>query len=281
MTYREAYDHIRAKLEAADIEEAAVDSRLLLEYVSGLSRARYLLVRENEMPDEQLARLLELCGKREKREPLQYITGSQEFMGLPFKCTADCLIPRQDTELLVLTAMEEVDRLRKKGIEPRVLDLCTGTGCIIISLAKLAGLKKPVASDISVEALRVACENAQNNGIAVEFVQSDLFTDISGRFELITANPPYIESGTIPGLMPEVCKYEPMLALDGGEDGLSFYRRILKQVPDYLCPEGRLIVEIGDGQGESVPALFENAGFKEVKVLRDLTDYTRVVEGHL
>ena len=267
---------IQEGFEDAGVPEPAIDARYLVEFVSGFSEAEYLLKRDEEIPDEQLARLDALAARRRKREPLQYIIGSQEFMGLPFICTKDCLIPRQDTEILVERAMKAIG---DRGGDARVLDVCTGSGCIIISLAVLCGLKNAQGMDISEAALDVARRNATENNANVTFTCSDLFEAATGQYDVITANPPYIDTGLIHGLIPEIWEYEPMLALDGGEDGLFFYRKITEQAPKYLKAGGWLLFEIGDTQGEAVAGLMRERGFKDVSVHKDLAGMHRVVEG--
>lgn len=276
MTYYETCRMIQEGFEDAGVPEPAIDARYLVEFVSGFGEAEYLLKRNEQIPAQQYARIGELAARRMKREPLQYIIGSQEFMGLPFICTKDCLIPRQDTEILVERAMKAIGA---KGDGVRVLDLCTGSGCIIISLAVLCGLKNAQGIDISEAALDVARRNATENRVDVEFMCSDLFSAVEGRYDVITANPPYIDTGLIHGLIPEIWKYEPMVALDGGEDGLIFYRKITEQAPDYLKKDGMLLFEIGDTQGDAVAEIMRNRGFREVSVHRDLAGMHRVVEG--
>ncbi len=280
MTYYEACRDVQSRLTIAGVPEPVIDARYLLEFVTGWTEAQYLLERNSDISGEELEKLNELVGRRCKREPLQYIIGSQEFMGLPFICTADCLIPRQDTEILVEHAMKAIENVKKKyGHEPEVLDLCTGSGCVIISLAKICGLKAATGSDISKAALKVARRNADMNEATVRLIESDLFEAIEGQFDIITANPPYIDTGLIHGLIPEIWEYEPMVALDGGDDGLIFYRRIIKEAPAHLRREGKLLFEIGDTQGNDVSELMRNGGFTDVKVHKDLAGLDRVVEG--
>lgn len=280
MTYFENYRQVRALLSDAGVPEPDIDARYLVEFVSDFAEAQYLLMRDEEMPEQQQERLKELTARRCAREPLQYIIGSQEFMGLPFICNKDCLIPRQDTEILVEHAMAAVKKLGR-GKATRALDLCTGSGCIIISLAKLCGIEKVIGTDISEAALDVARSNARANEVNAEFFVSDLFENVDGRYDVITANPPYIDTGLIHGLIPEIWEYEPMVALDGGDDGLVFYRRIAAQAPDYLVNSGWLLFEIGDTQGEAVADIMLKAGFSDVSVHRDLAGLQRVVKGHI
>ena len=194
-------------------------------------------------------------------------------MGLRFKVTKDVLIPRQDTETLV----EEVMRGLHDGFH--ILDLCTGSGCILLSLLHYSNHCAGTGSDVSEAALKVAEENARALGQKAEFVRSDLFENISGEYEVIVCNPPYIPTGEIPGLMEEVREHDPRSALDGGEDGLCFYKKIIAQAGDYLTPGGRLYFEIGCSQAEAVSGLMKAAGYREVNVCRDLSGLDRVVSG--
>lgn len=278
MTYFESYRQVRDSLAEAGVPEPDIDARYLVELVGDFSEAQYLLRRDETIPEEQLARLNELTARRCAREPLQYIIGSQEFMGLPFICNGDCLIPRQDTEILVEHAMNAVKQ-PGHGADTRVLDLCTGSGCVIVSLAKLCGLHNTVGTDISEAALTVAKSNAALNGVDTRFFVSDLFDGVEGTFDVITANPPYIDTDLIHGLIPEIWEYEPMVALDGGSDGLVFYRRIAAEAARYLTDGGWLLFEIGDTQGRAVADIMCEAGFENVSVHRDLAGLERVVKG--
>ncbi len=281
MTYFEACRKVARELEEAGVPEPALDARYLTEYVGDFTEAQYLLARDGEIPADIFARLEELAKRRCAREPIQYILGSQEFMGLPFICNKDCLIPRQDTEILAERALNAIELMRREDKEPSYLDLCTGSGCVAISVTKLAGLKNARATDISEAALAVAERNAKLNTVSLELTQADLFEGIGESFDIITANPPYIDTGLIRGLIPEIWKFEPMTALDGGEDGLVFYRRITAEAPAHLKAGGWLLFEIGDTQGSAVAELMKAAGFENVSVHRDLAGLDRVVEGKL
>ncbi len=225
------------------------------------------------MEGEQQSSFFAWIEKRSRHIPLQHILGCQEFMGLRFKVTKDVLIPRQDTETLV----EEVMRGLHDGFH--ILDLCTGSGCILLSLLRYSNHCAGTGSDVSEAALKVAEENARALGQKAEFVRSDLFENISGEYEVIVCNPPYIPTGEIPGLMEEVREHDPRSALDGGEDGLCFYKKIIAQAGDYLTPGGRLYFEIGCSQAEAVSGLMKAAGYREVNVCRDLSGLDRVVSG--
>ena len=273
MTYRSALEEGKKYLENRGVPEPDTDAWYLLEHVCGFNRTEYLLRMNREMNEKVYARYQSVLMERGKRIPLQHITGEQEFMGLTFRVNDQVLIPRQDTEILVETAMKQA----KAGMQ--VLDLCTGSGCIIISLMKLRPGIEGTASDISADALKVARENADRLDAKVRFVESDLFERIYGRFDLIVSNPPYIPTGTIGRLMEEVRLYDPRTALDGHGDGLYFYRKIIEESDLYLKQGGWLMFEIGSDQGEAVTAMMRRAGYTRVEVIRDLAGLDRVVTG--
>lgn len=305
MTYGELYRRGRDALEAAGVPEAELDARLLLEWVCGTDRSDLLAHGDRERSAGEQEEYERLIAGRKGRIPLQHLTGVQAFMGLEFAVDGHVLVPRQDTEVLV----EEALRNLHDGM--RILDMCTGSGCILISLLHYSNDCRGVGADISGEALAVARGNAERllgasacawmrDGTEVldgcgaddppcaedrqgriSFIESDLFHGIEGRFDIIVSNPPYIRSGEIPGLMPEVREHEPVLALDGGEDGLAFYRRILEGCRAHLCGGGMLFLEIGYDQGEAVSGLLEEAGFLEVAVVKDYAGLDRVVWGTL
>ena len=275
MQYQELYRMGKDRLTEAKIPEAELDARLLLEEVCGTDRNDLLVHGDKEIPPEQCDRYVEYIQRRQKREPLQQITGYQEFMGLRFKVTPDVLIPRQDTEILV----EEVMRYVHDGMH--ILDMCTGSGCILLSLLKYSNDCEGTGCDISEKALKVAEENAEMLSLNASFVQSNLFENISGKYEFIVSNPPYIPTGVIPTLMEEVRDHEPVSALDGREDGLYFYREIVEKAGEYLYPGGMLFFEIGYDQAEKVSSLMQEAGYQEVTVCKDLAGLDRVVYGTL
>lgn len=299
MEYREAYNLGKVVLSAASVPEAETDARLLLEFVCGTDRNTLLAHGDREVTGNQESAYRELLEKRSQRIPLQHLTGVQDFMGLEFAVDEHVLIPRQDTEILV----EEVLQHLHDGMQ--VLDMCTGSGCILISLLHYSNNCEGVGVDVSEEALRVAEQNAvkllgaravrnlsgdlgeaaesQDRfvGTHVRFVQSDLFEKVEGKFDLIVSNPPYIQRDVIDTLMPEVRDYEPRLALDGSEDGLLFYRRILEECPRYLQKGGMLFLEIGYDQGPAVSLLMEQAGFLGVMLISDYAGLDRVVCGTL
>ena len=279
MTYRELYEYGVSKLEAANIAEAKLDARLLLEYICHTDRNALLVHGDSERSsmEEQFYQMV--IEKRATHIPLQHITGEQEFMGLTFRVNEHTLIPRQDTELLV----EEAMRYLNSGM--RILDMCTGSGCILLSLLKYSTCCEGIGVDISAKALEVARENATRLGFEcgkqVNFVESDLFAklDCEYKFDVVVSNPPYIETAVIDTLMPEVKDYEPLSALDGMEDGLFFYEKIVDKVPEYMRDGGWLFFEIGYNQGEAVKNMMLQKGFQDVKVLQDYAGLDRVVLG--
>lgn len=275
MTYREAYEWGRKTLEEAQVTDADVDARLLLEYVCHTDRNALLVHGDRAVEELSFFCYEKYIEKRAERIPLQQLLHEQEFMGLSFYVDEHVLIPRQDTEILV----EEVMREPYDGA--RILDLCTGSGCILLSLLHYSNASSGVGVDLSGEALSVAKENAERLGLTgrVEWIEGDLFNGVEGSFDILVSNPPYICSGVIPMLEPEVRVHEPLMALDGGEDGLLFYRRIVEQAGACLIPGGRLYFEIGYDQGEAVAELLKTHGYKEVHVIRDFAGQNRVVCG--
>ena len=273
MTYREAVEFGTKCLTDAGVPDAALDAWYLLQMVCKIERSYYYVHGEEDITQDAQKEYEIAVQKRAEHIPLQYIIGEQEFMGLRFKVNSNVLIPRQDTETLV----EQVLKIVKPGM--KVLDLCTGSGCVLISVLKNAPELTGMGSDISKTALLVAKENAKLHEVDAEWVRSDLFDNITETFDVIMANPPYIPTGESLSLMPEVRDFEPENALDGGADGLDFYRKIAGQVKDYLNPGGYVYMEIGYDQGEAVSELMRNAGFTEVEVIKDLARNDRVVKG--
>lgn len=273
MEYAAIYRMGVESLQNAGIEEALLDARLLLEEVCGTDRNTLLAHGDMEITERQKECYMDYIEQRSSHIPLQHITGYQEFMGLRFRVSPAVLIPRQDTETLV----EEVMRCLHDGMH--ILDVCTGSGCILLSLLRYSNDCVGVGCDLSGEALAVARENALELGLEAEFVQSDLLEKTGGKYEIIVSNPPYIRSGDISGLMEEVREHDPLMALDGGEDGLYFYREIIAQAGAHLYPGGMLFFEIGCDQGKAVSGLMEEAGYQEVTVCRDLSGLDRVVYG--
>ncbi len=273
MNYGEALKSGAEYLRSREIADAEYDAWYLMEFAGHISRAEYLLRRMEKMPKEVYIRYEELLRERGKRIPLQHLTGEQEFMGLSFTVNERVLIPRQDTELLVEEALK---RLRPGA---RVLDLCTGSGCIAISLKKIRPDLDVTASDLSGQALEIARENAKRLRADVDFVQSDLLEELSGAFDMILSNPPYIPTKTIDTLMEEVRFHDPKMALDGGADGLFFYRRIIAESKSHLTRGGWLIFEIGHDQGETVSHMMMEGSYTGVRVIKDLSGLDRVVVG--
>ena len=275
-------------------EEAALEVRLLLQESFSLNTAGYLLRKQEPLCKagieqteilQKLHSFYENFEKRRKRIPLAQILGRQSFYGLDFFVNEDVLIPRADTECLVDLVLEDYAELAKQGektyAEKRILDLCTGSGCIGISVAKHLPYQELLLVDLSEKALAVAKKNAEKHlGGNVRLLQSDLLTEVQEkRFSLLLSNPPYIVSKVIPDLEREVSEYEPKMALDGGEDGLIFYRRIAREAKKVLLPGARLYLEIGYDQGESVKDIFQKEGYQEVEVFPDLAGNPRVVRG--
>ncbi len=290
MTYKECYLQGQEILTRAEIPEASLDARLLLEHVCGTNRNDLLVHGDREVSDEQWKELEGLLQQRAERVPLQHILGTQEFMGLTFQVSDKVLIPRQDTEILV----EEV--LKDLGSGMRILDMCTGSGCILLSLLHYSNDCTGVGVDISPEALEVAERNGEalslhkedaedayamefsdKSPLNYQFLCSDLFEQVEGTFDVIVSNPPYIPTEVIETLMPEVRDHEPILALDGTADGLFFYRKLAELSSAYLNRGGRLYLEIGCEQAEAVSGLLQETGFAEIKVTKDYAGLDRVV----
>ena len=276
MTYKEALEKGTLLLESEKIADAKIDAWLLLAYVSQLTKAKYFLKKNEKIDDITLYKYKDALLKRAGHTPLQHITGEQDFMGITFWVNEHVLIPRQDTETLV----EEALKVIPSG--SHILDLCTGSGCVIISLVVHGQGITGMGVDISEDALNVARDNGMRLvGKKVVFEQGDLWSGVHGKFNAIVSNPPYIPSAVVEQLETEVKDHEPRIALDGTEDGLFFYRQIVSRAPEYLTDNGWLLVEIGYDQGPDVYALFIEAGFKDVKVIEDLAGNNRVVKGHL
>ncbi len=276
MTYREAVVHAAGMLDSAGIEYAENESRLLMEHVCQADLGFYLMHENEEIPAEREAVFFNLAEERCGHVPLQHLTGEQDFMGIPIKVCEDVLIPRQDTEIL---AEEAVRILRQEKEVFRVLDLCTGSGCIAIAIKSYCPDALVSGSDISAEALRIASGNAEANGSDIEWIESDMFSGIAGQFDMIVSNPPYIPTDILAKLMPEVRDHEPLKALDGGTDGLIFYRRILAGCSSCLVPGGYLLLEIVSDQADAVVDMMDRHGFEGIRVLPDLSGFDRVVSG--
>lgn len=274
MKIRELLKNGTIKLTEYKIEDAILKVRMLLLYELQIQN-EYLAVHLDEEANLEIAQNFEkhleelIAGK-----PIQYITNFQEFFGLDFYVDENVLIPQPDTEILV----EEIIEICKyRENVPKILDICTGSGAIAIALAKQMKVEI-VASDISPKALEIAKKNAEKHRTKIEFLESDMFEKINQKFDMIVSNPPYIETKTIESLSPEV-KNEPQIALDGGEDGLKFYRVLARKAKDYLEENGVLAVEIGYNQRESVLEIFRNAGFCDIYAKQDLAGKDRIVVG--
>ena len=278
MTYRECYEQGCRTLQAAGIEEAILDARLLLEAVCGTDRNDLLVHGEQPVAPQAEEKYLKWIRQRAEHIPLQQLTSEQDFMGLTFSVNEHVLIPRQDTEILV----EEVLKELHDGM--RVLDMCTGSGCILLSLMHYSNDCEGLGVDLSAEALEVAERNVlkvltPEKAEHVQFLQSDLFEKLEDKFEIIVSNPPYIASAEVEKLMPEVRDHEPRMALDGTEDGLYFYRRIIEEAGKHLVSSGMLFFEIGYDQGQAVSELMRTQGYREVQVVQDYAGLDRVVFG--
>lgn len=275
MTYKEAIEFGKEQLTSAEILDAQLDARLLLEFVTKVDRTTLFVHSDQSLLEEEEKSYRKLIEDRASHIPLQQLTKVQNFMGFDFFVNEHVLIPRQDTENLVEEAMQQLH----DGME--VLDLCTGSGCILISLLKYSNDCKGVGVDLSTKALEVARVNVERFQLedSVTLLESDLYDKVEGKFDLIISNPPYIPTEVVKTLMPEVLEHEPWMALDGMEDGLHFYREIIKNAPDYLYRGGKLFFEIGYDQGQSVKQLMEARGFTEVVVKQDYAGLDRVVYG--
>ena len=283
LTLKQLYKVGTVKLAEEGIEEFSLDAWYLLEYVTGVSKAMYFAEPERAVSEENADRYIDCIRRRAAHIPLQHITGEQEFMGYPFCVNEHVLIPRQDTEILV---EEAIQVMRPKM---KVLDMCTGSGCIVLSILKMCREKyymtdlQGIGADVSEEALKVARENGRRFGVPVTWIQSDLFAKIpeEEKYDVIVSNPPYIETAVIDTLQEEVRLHDPYIALDGKEDGLYFYRRIISEAGKYLKMQGKLMFEIGCDQAEAVEELMKNAGYEQITVKKDLAGLDRVVYGTL
>lgn len=282
MLVREMIKTGENRLLRAHCMDPCLDAELLYYHLTGADRVE-LFLKANQTADESLQeQYFELIARREQRIPLQHITGTQEFMGLTFRVNPDVLIPRQDTEILV----EETAKIIR-GDNPRfyprrtwkVLDLCCGSGAIGVSLARICQNVQITASDFSPEALETAKKNAAMNRVKIKFMKGDLYKAVGKKtYDMIVSNPPYIRTHMIPMLQDEVKTHEPMMALDGGTDGLHFYKKIISGAPRHLKKQGVLALEIGHDQAEAVAELIkETKSFTKVNIIKDLAGHDRVV----
>lgn len=281
-TYRELYEEGRRILEQAGLPDAALDARFLLEEVCGTNLQTLLVFPEKKVTEEEVNQYRAFIQRRKDREPTAMILGEWDFMGLTFRLNKSTLIPEQDTEVLVETALEELKR-RGPGEAPlRILDLCTGSGCILLSLLHELRNAGGLGTDLSEEALEAARENAIRLGLQerAAFRQGDLWEPVGDeRFDLIVSNPPYVPTDVIPTLEPEVRCGEPYAALDGGEDGLVFYRRILKEAAGHLKPSGIIIVESGFDEAAQIAVLMQDQKLRGIRTVKDYGGLDRVVLG--
>lgn len=268
-----AADDFRAR----GIESPRLDAEVLLAHALSCSRTQLVIDMMRPLAADELSRFRELVKRRRHREPVAYLRGEREFYGRTFRVDARVLVPRPDTETLIDVALA---RTRHLSMSARVLDLCTGSGCVAVTLALTRPTTQVTATDISAEALALAQENALRLGApSVAFLRADLFGAHEGPFDLVTANPPYIASAEVETLAPDVRSFEPRLALDGGDDGLVLVRRIVEAAPSHLAKGGVLAMEIGAGQADAVAAIFEARGFEGIERARDLARIERVVSG--
>jgi len=280
MKYNQLVTIAKARFSKCGIETPQLDAELLLTDLLSSDRTFLILHGDDESLLEQEEEYFERVARRESGIPLQYITGKQEFMGLQFAVNETVLIPRQDTEVLVETAIEKARTLSGNG-SLDILDMCTGSGAIALSLSHYLPEARITAADISEKALGTAKKNARQLGLyeRVDFVSGDMFESVRGKkFDLILCNPPYIRTDILSTLQTEVKDHEPMSALDGGADGLGFYRIIAKDAPGYITDGGWIMLEIGHDQGETVSKLLLDAGcFSNISVLKDLAGNNRIV----
>lgn len=277
MTIAQAIDRGVALLREAGVETPEVDAGWLLGHVTGRHHLQLRLERDGVLTQEEESRFLRMIDRRAMRVPLQHLLGTQPFLGRDFRTDGRALIPRSETELLVEMTIQRINQMEVDS--PRVVDVGTGTGCIALSIALACPQAQVTGLDISPDALALARENAAALGASLRLVQSDLLAALSGEMcHLIISNPPYIPTGALPGLQPEV-HHDPALALDGGADGLAIYRRLIPAAFAQLHPGGLLMLEIGSDQGETVPQLLTAAGFADVTVTPDYAGLPRMVTG--
>ncbi len=278
------------QLSKAFCMDPKIDAQELYCYLTGLDKVSLFLKAEEEVDPETEEKYMELIRRRAERIPLQHITGVQEFMGYTFRVNPHVLIPRQDTETLVTEAAKTIQSTPREKLsffeklkgrkEWDVLDLCCGSGAVGISLAKICSNVKVTATDISAEAVETAEANAEDLRVKVRFLTGDMFEPVKGRkFDMIVSNPPYIRTNMISILQEEVKDHEPLNALDGGRDGLDFYRTIVEKAADFLKPEGFLLMEIGHDQGEDLRKMLKDSGkYSPAAVIKDLPGRDRVVK---
>jgi len=282
VTLAEAIYNATNRLSAAGITNARLDAEVLLAHIIQRDRVWLITHRDDVLNDKDQRDFDEAIRRRSKREPLQHIIGNQEFWGLEFKVTPDVLIPRPETELIVEAALMLV---QDRNQQVRIIDLCTGSGCIAVSLAKELASAHIIATDASERALVVARENARDHGVAdrIRYLEGDLFEpleelDIRGHIDIMVSNPPYVRTGDLPTLQPEVRDYEPARALIAGPEGTEMAMRIIQNASEYLKKNGALIVEMGLGQAEALTRMVEATGaYDRSSILKDLAGIDRVI----
>jgi release factor glutamine methyltransferase len=282
LTIIEEINRATIQLSAAGITNARLDAEVLLAHIIRKDRVWLITHRDDALDQKNQREFDEALRRRTQREPLQYIIGNQEFWGLEFKVTPDVLIPRPETELIIEAALAIVqDRNRQL----RIIDLCTGSGCIAVSLAKELTSAHVIATDVSERALAVARENARNHGVAdrIRYLEGDLFgpleeLDLRGRVDIMASNPPYVRAGDLAALQPEVKDHEPQMALIAGPEGTEIAKRIIRTAPEYLKKNGALIMEMGLGQAEALTRMAEETGaYGKPGILKDLAGIERVI----
>lgn len=275
MTIKQAILEAARAFEAAGVPDPRIDAELILCHLTGLDRMSMLMQGATELTSEQEQRFSSLLLSRTQRKPLQYLLGTQAFYGLAFQVDGRVLIPRQETETLCEWGIRHLLRLNRS--DAKALDLCTGSGAIAVTLKHECPFADVTAADLSADALEVAASNARLNNADVRFVQGDLWQPLHGEcFDLILSNPPYIPTQDCETLQQEVMQ-EPRMALDGGADGLDFYRRIADGALPHLAPDGLIAVEVGIGEAQDVAALFTAAGLCDVQIINDLYGVERIV----
>ncbi len=276
VSLRQALAQTAAQLQQAGIGRARAEARLLAGAALGLSLERIVAEDARLLRADELQALAALAARRVRREPMAQILGRREFYGRPFRVSRDVLTPRPDSETLIEAVLERID---DRSAPLRLLDLGLGSGCLLLTLLAELPQASGTGIDISAAALAVARDNAMALGVAdrCHLVQGDWSETIAGPFDIVISNPPYIPAGDIAGLEPEVAQYEPRLALDGGADGLDFYRRLATDLPRLLAPGGLVAVEIGQGQGAAVNRLFQEAGLRLLPARADLAGIERCI----
>jgi len=282
MKQSELFVEVLNILEEGAIEDAHEEARILFEDLLGIERSRIGIL-DDEVPQDAARRVIDAANERLSGRPIQYITGRTYFMGFSFVCREGTLIPRQDTEHLCEQALTAVEQMKN----PSVLDLCAGSGCVGLSIAKMIEHARVTLFEKYDGPLSLMKENADRLGLSdkVHIVKGDVFDmdtgELDGPFDVVVSNPPYVKTGDIDGLMDEVRNYEPRAALDGGADGYDFFRQIVKISKYLLAPGGRLLFEVGAGQSDKVVRLLEKGGFGEISSFKDYGGWARVVSGRL